>query len=54
MTDLGADSDYQGLRYFEMMPEQTRALVEKGKERERERRDEDGNQQGVVHPYGAA
>ena len=29
MTDLGADSDYQGLCYFEMTPEQARAFVEK-------------------------
>jgi hypothetical protein len=30
MTDLGADQDYQGLRYFEMSPEQAEAFVEKG------------------------
>ena len=29
MTDLGADSDYQGLCYFEMTSEQARAFVEK-------------------------
>ena len=29
MTDLGADSDYQGLCYFKMTPEQARAFVEK-------------------------
>ena len=30
MTDLGADPDYKGLRYFEMTPEQARAFVAKG------------------------
>ena len=30
MTDLGADPNYQGLRYFEMTPEQARAFVAKG------------------------
>lgn len=30
MTDLGIDSDYQKLRYFEMTPEQAVAFIEKG------------------------
>ena len=30
MTDLGADAKYQGLRYFEMTPEQAEAFIEKG------------------------
>lgn len=30
MTDLGADANYDGLRYFEMTPEQARAFTEKG------------------------
>ena len=30
MTDLGTDPDYEGLRYFEMTPEQARAFVAKG------------------------
>ena len=30
MTDLGADPDYKGLRYFEMTPEQARTFVAKG------------------------
>ena len=30
MTDLGADPNYEGLRYFEMTPEQARAFVAKG------------------------
>ena len=30
MTDLGADPDYEGLRYFEMTPEQARAFNTKG------------------------
>jgi hypothetical protein len=30
MTDLGPDADYQGLRYFEMTPEQAEAFIEKG------------------------
>jgi hypothetical protein len=30
MTDLGADKDYQGLRYFEMTSEQAEAFVAKG------------------------
>jgi hypothetical protein len=30
MTDLGADQDYQGLRYFEMTPEQAEAFIKKG------------------------
>ena len=33
MTNLGPDSNYQGLCYFEMTPEQVRAFVAKGKER---------------------
>ena len=49
MTDLGADADHQGLRYFEMTPEQARAFVAEG-----EGRNEDRNQQGVVRAYGAA
>ena len=32
MTDLGTDPDRQGLRYFEMTPEQARAFVTKGRE----------------------
>ena len=32
MTDLGADSDQQGLHYFEMTPEQTRAFIAKGRQ----------------------
>ena len=31
-TDLGADSDQQGLHYFEMTPEQTRAFIAKGRQ----------------------
>ena len=31
MTDLGIDPDYEGLRYFEMTPEQSRAFVAKGR-----------------------
>ena len=31
MTDLGADPDREGLRYFEMTPEQARAFVRKGR-----------------------
>ena len=31
MTDLGADPEYGGLRYFEMTPEQARAFVAKGR-----------------------
>ena len=31
MTDLGADADHQGLRYFEMTPEQARAFIAKGR-----------------------
>ena len=31
MTDLGIDPDYEGLRYFEMTPEQARAFVAKGR-----------------------
>ena len=31
MTDLGTDPDYQGLRYFEMTPEQAQAFVTKGR-----------------------
>ena len=30
MTDVGADPNYQGLRYFEMTPEQAQAFVAKG------------------------
>lgn len=30
MTDLGADPDKQGLRYFEMMPEQAEQFIAKG------------------------
>lgn len=30
MTDLGADEAYQGLRYFEMTPEQAEAFIKKG------------------------
>ena len=30
MTDLGIDPDYEGLRYFEMTPEQARAFITKG------------------------
>ncbi len=30
MSDLGADPDYQGLRYFEMSPEQAQAYIKKG------------------------
>lgn len=30
MTDLGTDADYDGLRYFEMTPEQARAFIAKG------------------------
>ena len=30
MTDLGTDPDREGLRYFEMTPEQARAFVRKG------------------------
>jgi hypothetical protein len=30
MTDLGPDADYQGLRYFELTPEQAEAFIEKG------------------------
>lgn len=32
MTDLGTDSDYEGLRYFEMTPEQARAFIAKGED----------------------
>ena len=31
MTDLGADPDYEGLRYFEMSPENTQAFIAKGR-----------------------
>jgi hypothetical protein len=31
MTDLGADPDYEGLRYFEMTPEGARAFIAKGR-----------------------
>ena len=31
MTDLGADSDHEGLRYFEMTPDQARAFIAKGR-----------------------
>ncbi len=31
MTDLGTDRDRQGLRYFEMTPEQAQAFVKKGR-----------------------
>ena len=31
MTDLGADSEHEGLRYFEMTPEQARAFIAKGR-----------------------
>ena len=31
MTDIGADPEYGGLRYFEMTPEQARAFVAKGR-----------------------
>lgn len=31
MTDLGADSGYQDLRYFEMTPDQARAFISKGR-----------------------
>ena len=31
MTDLGADPGYEGLRYFEMTPEQAEAFIEKGR-----------------------
>ena len=30
MTDLGIDQDYEGLRYFEMTPEQAEAFIAKG------------------------
>lgn len=30
MTDLGADQEYQGLRYFEMTPDQAEAFIVKG------------------------
>ena len=30
MTDLGIDADYEGLRYFEMTPEQAAAFIAKG------------------------
>jgi hypothetical protein len=30
MTDLGPDQDYQGLRYFEMTPEQAKTFMVKG------------------------
>lgn len=30
MSDLGRDSDYDNLRYFEMTPEQAEAFIEKG------------------------
>jgi hypothetical protein len=30
MTDLGTDENYQGLRYFEMTPEQAHTFIEKG------------------------
>ena len=32
MTDLGVDPDHEGLRYFEMTPEQARAFVTKGED----------------------
>ncbi|MGE6711914.1 hypothetical protein ACQKI2_17570, partial [Hyphomonas sp. NPDC076881] len=31
MTDLGQDSNYQNLRYFEMTPEQAEAFIREGK-----------------------
>ena len=31
MTDLGTDPEHEGLRYFEMTPEQARAFVRKGR-----------------------
>ena len=31
MTDLGADRDHEGLRYFEMTPDQARAFIAKGR-----------------------
>lgn len=31
MTDLGADPDYEGLRYFEMTPEDAQAFIAKGR-----------------------
>jgi hypothetical protein len=31
MTDLGVDQDYEGLRYFEMTPEQAEAFIAKGR-----------------------
>ena len=31
MTDLGADLDHRGLRYFEMTPEQAQAFIAKGR-----------------------
>lgn len=31
MTDLGQDSDYQNLRYFEMTPKQAEAFIREGK-----------------------
>ena len=30
MTDLGADPEHDGLRYFEITPEQARAFIAKG------------------------
>lgn len=30
MTDLGVDPEYEGLRYFEMTPEQAKAFIAKG------------------------
>ena len=33
MTDLGADPDHEGLRYFEMTPDQARAFIAKGRSR---------------------
>ena len=51
MTDLGADPNHQGLRYFEMTPEQARAFITS---RPGGDKYEDRNQQGVVHAHGAA
>ena len=31
MTDLGADPDHEGLRYFEMTPDQAQAFIAKGR-----------------------
>lgn len=33
MTDLGQDENYEGLRYFEMTPEQAEAFIDKGEQR---------------------